>query len=51
MRNVVHITWTVGTRPIGDWTIFPWVMTDVEGFEFTWLFMVAGYLRDEHTDG
>ena len=39
MSNVVHITWMVGTRPIGNWTVFPWVHADKKDWVFTWIFI------------
>jgi len=40
-----------GFLKLKDWTIFPWVMTDENGFEFTWLFIIAGYMRAGEIDG
>ena len=32
----------ISIRHVKDWTIFPWILTDPYGFEFTWLFLIFG---------
>ena len=29
-------------RYVCDWTIFPWINSDEDGWEFTWLFLLVG---------
>lgn len=39
-------------RHIKDATIFPWILTDENGWEFTWMFIMFGVndLYDEESD-
>lgn len=37
-------------RHVCEWTILPWIATDVAGWEFTWVFFAMGYVNAEHQD-
>ena len=39
MRSVERISWGLGFRPLGDWTVFPWVWVEGRDWMFTWLFI------------
>ena len=34
-------------RWVRDWTIFPWICTDDDGWEFTWIFLLLGRISAE----
>ena len=36
-------------RHIKDATIFPWILTDDYGWEFTWVFLMIGFNDNEES--
>lgn len=42
----------IALAPIRLWTLFPWIRSYSNGFEFTWVFLVlARYWVDEDKEG